>query len=387
MFIERPRIANYIDRAFGVHPVVALEGSRQSGKTTLAKSIAASRSDSHYFDLEHPKDADLLKSPLFALSELSGFVIIDEVQIQPKLYEIIRVVVDDTKFQSRILILGSASPLLVKGVAESLAGRVALVEMSGLCIDEVELSDWPRLWMRGGFPRSYLANDDELSQMWRKNFVRHHLGRELPLIGISVSTKSLQQFWTMLAHYHGQIWNSAEFARALGSSESTARTYLNILEGTFVARVLPPWYENLKKRQVKSPKVYIRDSGLLHELLHIESNSELMGHPKVGASFEGFVVEQILSILGSHDAYYWATYRGAELDLLVMVRGKRYGFEVKYSDAPRVTPSMRIALDDLRLEHLWVVYPGTTSYEIHSSISVTPVTDLPQLLESLKSRK
>ena len=274
------------------------------------------------------------------------------------------------------LLLGSASPQLVKGVSESLAGRVGLVDLGGFGLGETGADAWRRLWGRGGFPRSFLARGTQASLLWRRDFVRTFLERDIPQLGITIPAESLRRFWTMIAHYHGQTWNAAEFARSLGSSEGTARRYLDILAGAFMVRVLPPWFENLRKRQVKAPKVYVRDTGLLHSLLGVPGENRLLGHPKVGASFEGFVVEQLLGALETRDAYYWATHAGAELDLLVLHEGRRYGFECKFADAPGTTRSMRVALDDLRLDHLWVVYPGDEAYVLDDRISTLPVAEI-----------
>ena len=278
-----------------------------------------------------------------------------------------------TNLPSRFLILGSASPATVKGISESLAGRVGLVDLSGFSLKEVGYESRDVLWLRGGFPRSFLAPDDDASLEWRNAFVRTFLERDIPQLGISIPSETLRRFWTMIAHYHGQVWNAAELARSLGASENTARRYLDILSGAFMVRVMPPWFENIKKRQVKAPKVYVRDSGMLHALLQIGDLHDLYGHPKLGASWEGFAMEQILTSLRSRDAYFWATHGGAELDLLVMTAGKRIGFELKHADAPSLTRSMRVAVGDLGLDRLWVVYPGSTSYELDDAISVIPL--------------
>ena len=362
-----------------MHPVVALTGPRQCGKTTLARTIAAGVPDSTYFDLEAAVDRRRLDTPEQTLGRLPGLVIIDEVQRAPGLFEVVRVLVDRPENRARFLLLGSASPSLTKGVSESLAGRAGLVDLSGFDLREVPADRWRSLWLRGGFPRSYLAPDAQSSALWCESFVRTFLERDIPQLGITVPAETLRRFWTMVAHYHGQIWNAAEFARALGASEGTARRYLDILAGSFMVRVLPPWFENLKKRQVKAPKIYVRDSGLLHTLLDVVREHDLAGHPKVGASFEGFAVEQLLAALDTRNAYYWATHGGAELDLLVVRGGKRYGFECKRSDAPGTTRSMRIALGDLSLERLWIVYPGGEGYALDDRIAVLPVAEIPEI--------
>lgn len=373
MLIQRPRPIDRIMTAFRVHPAVTLLGPRQCGKTTLAHIITDREPDYTFFDLEKAVDRRRLEAPEQALSPLTGLVVIDEIQRQPQLFETLRVLLDRPASTTRFLLLGSAAPTLIRNVSETLAGRVGLVDLTGFDLTEVSMDHWQTLWQRGGFPRSYLAADDSASALWRENFIRTFLERDIPQLGITVSSESLRRFWTMVAHYHGQVWNAAEFARALGANEGTARNYLDILQGAYMIRVLTPWHENLKKRQVKSPKIYIRDSGLLHALLELSSMAAVSGHPKLGASFEGFVIEQILSYLDTRSASFWATHGGAELDLLVTVAGKRYGFECKYSDAPGTTRAMRVAISDLQLSHLWVIYPGTQAYEIDKQISVLPI--------------
>ena len=383
MVIDRPGARARIHEAFSVHPVVALTGPRQCGKTTLARAFAAASPRSTFFDLESAVDRRRLQAPEQALAGLSGLVVLDEIQRAPALFETLRVLVDRADNPARFLVLGSASPSLVRGISESLAGRVGLVELSGFDLSETGAESWRALWLRGGFPRAFLAPHDRGSALWRRNFVQTFLERDLPQLGITVPAETLRRFWTMIAHYHGQVWNAAEFARALGSSEGTARRYLDILTGAFMVRALPPWFANVRKRQVKSPKVYLRDSGLLHTLLTLDTSEEVAGHPKVGASFEGFVIEQLAGAFEAGGMYFWATHGGAELDLLVMRGGRRYGFECKLADAPGTTRSMRVALGDLELVHLWVVYPGNEAYPLDKRISVLPVTDIPPLARSL----
>ena len=375
MFIERPTPAGRIGDEFSIHPCVALTGPRQCGKSTLARRIAAEDRATAYFDLEAGVDRRRLRTPERTLETLTGLVVIDEIQRVPALFETLRVLVDRPENRARFLLLGSASPRLVKGVSESLAGRVGLVDLGGFHLGEVA-EGGRRLWRRGGFPRSYLAEDEHLSVLWRESFVRTFLERDIPQLGITIPAERLRRFWTMIAHYHGQTWNGAEFARALGAGEGTARRYLDILTGAFMVRALPPWFENLKKRQVKAPKVYVRDTGILHQLLGCPREEALAGHPKVGASFEGFAVEQLLAGLETRDAYFWATHGGAELDLLVLRGGKRYGFECKFTDAPGPTRSMRVALEDLGLAHLWIIYPGEEAYGLDDRISVLPAGGL-----------
>ena len=379
MAVARPAPTARVRESFAVHPVVALTGPRQCGKTTLARAIAGDAAESTYFDLEAAVDRRRLDTPEQTLGRLSGLVIIDEVQRLPALFETVRVLVDRPENGARYLLLGSASPALVKGVSESLAGRVGLVDLGGFDLREVAADPWRTLWLRGGFPRSYLAPDARGSALWRESFVRTFLERDIPQFGITIPVETLRRFWTMIAHYHGQIWNAAELARSLGASERTARGYLDILAGAFMVRALPPWFENLKKRQVKAPKVYVRDTGLLHTLLDVVRESDLAGHPKVGASFEGFAMEQLLAAFETGNAYFWATHGGAEIDLLITRGGKRYGFDCKLSDAPGTTRSMRVALDDLGLEHLWIVYAGDEAYSLDERISVLPVAGIPGL--------
>ena len=376
--IPRPELVSRVQRSLAENPVVAILGPRQCGKTTLAHMVSEERSAT-FFDLENPVDLAQLRQPMLALQNLEGLVVIDEVQRMPKLLEILRVLVDRRNVGTRFIVLGSASPSLVRGASESLAGRIGFVDMAGFDLREVGASNYRHLWQRGGFPRSYLAADDAASFRWRNDFVRTFLERDIPQLGISVPAATLRRFWTMVAHFHGNRWNASEFARSLGTSEGTARRYLDLLSATYVVRQLQPWYQNLAKRQVKSPKIYVRDSGVLHALLAIGTGQALYGHPKYGASWEGFALEQTLQILGVRESYYWATHSGAELDLLLIVNGHRIGFEFKCEDAPRMTRSMAIALNDLDLHRIEVVYPGDTRYQLHERIGVLPIQEVPAL--------
>jgi predicted AAA+ superfamily ATPase len=385
--IDRIHALDSIRSAFAAHSAVALAGPRQCGKTTLARLIAGTEKRCTFFDLERAADRRRLEAPEQALSELEGLVVIDEIQRQPALFETLRVLLDRPDHKTRFLLLGSASPSLIKGVSESLAGRVGLVDLGPFHLQETGATSWRDLWHRGGFPRSFLASSDESSATWRESFIRTFLERDIPQFGITIPAETLRRFWTMIAHYHGQVWNGAEFARALGASEPTARRYLDILAGAFMVRVLPPWHENLKKRQLKAPKVYVRDTGLLHTLFELETPADMAGHPKVGASWEGFAIEQLLAATGSQSAYYWATHGGAELDLMLIIRGKRFGFEFKHSDAPGTTKSMHTSLKDLALEHLWVVYPGSDSYTLADRMSAIPITAVPELVAQIQSAK
>jgi hypothetical protein len=370
--IERSDAIDRINSAFRVHPIVALLGPRQCGKTTLARMIGESEPCT-FFDLENPVDVRRLSAPMTALEALSGLVVIDEVQRRPDLFELLRVLVDRQQNPARFLLLGSASPYLVKGVSESLAGRIGFVDLAGFDLWEVGVGQKTSLWIRGGFPRSFLAEDDRASMTWREDFIRTFLERDIPQFGITIPAETLRRCWTMVAHYHGQVWNAAQFARSLGASENTARRYLDILAGAYMVRILPPWFENIRKRQVKASKIYIRDSGILHALLQLPTLQDLHGHPKLGASWEGFALEHVIGALKTRDAYFWATHGGAELDLLALARGKRYGFEFKYADAPGRHRSMHVAIEDLGLEHLWVIYPGQQEYALDAKISVIPL--------------
>ena len=373
-----------IESAFKSVPIVSLLGPRQSGKTTLAREVAGHRSGVTHFDLENPADVARLSAPMNALAPLRGLVVIDEIQRIPVLFEILRVLADRPRNPARFLILGSVDPRLVRGVSESLAGRVHHVDVTGFNLDETTPPRFQQLWRRGGFPRSFLARSDIASLAWRTNYIRDFLQRDLAELGVTIPTTTLARFWNMIAHYHGGLWNAAEFARALGSSESTARRYLDLLTGAWAVRQLQPWFENIGKREIKSPKIYVQDSGLLHALLGLTTQSDLMGHVKSGASWEGFVIEQVMSLLRVRDAYFWGTHQGAELDLLVTVGGKRFGFEMKLSDAPTATKSMRIAIEDLKLAHLFVVYPGRESYPLDDQIEVISIQHLAERLERLR---
>lgn len=370
--IQRSVYLQTIQTALQRSRVVALIGPRQSGKTTLARQFVSPDS-SNYFDLEDLTSLVRLQEPMTALRDLRGIVVIDEIQRRPDLFPILRVLSDRNPLPAKFLILGSASPDVIRSSSESLAGRVETIPVNGFSLSEVGAASQPAHWLRGGFPLSFLANSEVDSLAWRKNFIQMLLERDLPQLGIRVPATTLLRFWTMLAHYHGQIWNNAEPARSLGVSEPTVRSYLDILEGVFMMRVLQPWHANLKKRQVKAPKIYFRDTGLLHYLLGIRSELDLHIHPKSGASWEGYAIEEILKATAPDEAYFWATHSGAELDLLLLKDGHRIGVECKRVDAPRLTSSMRTALQDLELERLFVVYPGPLAYPIAEKISALPI--------------
>jgi predicted AAA+ superfamily ATPase len=373
--ILRTRSLKAVRGALANNPVCVLLGPRQCGKTTLAREIA-NRRRSHYFDLESAVGRARLANPELTLAPLSGLVVIDEIQRQPELFTVLRPLADRPRSRARFLILGSASPDLVRGASESLAGRVGFVDLGPFDLGEVGPTKARRLWRCGGFPRSFLAHTDRLSFDWRQNFVRTFLERDIPQLGVRIPAETLRRFWLMIAHYHAQIWNGAELARALGTSEHTVRGYLDVLTGTFLLRQLPPWFENLSKRQFKAPKVYVRDSGLLHALLSVQTQEDLEGHPKYGASWEGFALEQALSVAGPGQAFFWGTHAGAELDLLLIRRGRRYGIEFKASAAPEMTKSLHIALADLKLERAWIVYPGNETYPVHDLVEATSLTGM-----------
>jgi len=367
--LKRPQLLDRLRAALRTSPAVALLGPRQCGKTTLARQLAGS-SKSTYFDLENPVDLARLSEPMTALESLRGLIVIDEVQRHPDLFPILRVLSDRKPIRARFLILGSASPELLRQSSESLAGRMAIVEMAGFTIEELNRPDLNRLWLRGGFPRSFLARTEAVSTAWREDFIRTFLERDLAQLGVQVPAGTMRRFWTMTAHYSGGIWNSSEIGRSLGEAHTTVRRHLDVLSSALVVRVLEPWYANVGKRLVKSPKVYIRDSGLLHTLLGIGDRRQLDGHPVVGGSWEGFVIEQLLAHLPKAKAYYWRTQAGAELDLLLFLKGRRIGIEIKRNDAPKTTPSMVSALQDLDLHRLLVVYPGSVRYALGPKVGV-----------------
>jgi len=371
--LDRPQALARIRRALRRSRVVALIGPRQAGKTTLARLIVAPDSP-NYYDLEDPISLARLAEPMTELARLRGVVVIDEVQRRPDLFPVLRVLADRMPLPARFLVLGSASPDLLRQSSESLAGRLETVILPGFSLGEVGVDALDRHWLRGGFPLSFLASSESKSLSWRRQLVQSFIERDLPQLGISLPGPALLRFWTMLAHYHGQLWNAAEPARSLGVSEPTVRRYLDLLVGLFLIRPLPPWHENLAKRQVKAPKVYLRDTGILHHLLGIRTRNDLLAHPKCGASWEGYAVEETLKLVQPDDAYFWRTHTGAELDLLLLKNGKRFGVEVKRADAPTLAPSMRISLVDLELDHLTVLYPGERSYAIAERVTVVPLS-------------
>jgi predicted AAA+ superfamily ATPase len=373
MHIQRTQLRAQIERLLEQFRGVLLVGPRQVGKTTVARTFVPAGSP-RYFDLEDPVVAEQFQAPKTLLSDLRGLVVIDEVQHAPELFPLLRVLMDREGTPAKFLLLGSASMPLLRQGGESLLGRIAVVEVGGFTLQEVGTALERTLWWRGGTPLSFLAERDEQSDEWRRRFIDLFLARDLPLLGVNVAAPAMRRFWMMLTHYHGQVWSAADPARSLGVNESTVRRYLDWLTQTYMVRQLQPWYENLGKRQVKAPKIYFRDSGLLHTLMGIRSEAELRVHPKSGASWEGFALEQVLRIAQPDDAYFWATHASAELDLLMFKYGKRIGVDFKHVDAPRLTPSMRIATADLKLDALYVVYPGDRRYVLADRIEAVPLS-------------
>lgn len=374
--VIRQFFLNKIEQAFQVTNVVAILGPRQCGKTTAAKQYIEKQSDfpkQNYFDLENYRDRERLRDPLLSLSSLSGLIVIDEVQRAPDLFETLRVLVDNKELDQRYLILGSASRDLIAQSSETLAGRITYLELTPFMFDEVLQME--KLWIRGGYPLSVLGASDEISVAWRKGYIKTFLERDIPALGINIPAEQLRRFWMMLAHYHGNMFNASELGRSLGVSHKTMKDYADILTGTFMVRQIQPWYENMGKRQVKTPKIYIRDSGILHTLIGVNTYSDLLVNPKLGASWEGFALEQIIFHLDAQqeECYFWATHQQAELDLLIIKNGKRLGFEIKYSGAPKLTKSMQVAQQDLALDALTVVYPGDIEYSLTKDIYVKPL--------------
>ncbi len=377
--IERAYHLAHLRTQLAEYPVAAILGARQVGKTTLALQLKDSwQTPVHLFDLERRSDLARLADAELALEPLTGLVVFDEIQRMPNLFPLLRVLADRRPLQARFLVLGSASPELLRQGNETLAGRLATHVLDGLSLREVGFSKQQRLWLRGGFPRSYLAASNGASWDWREHFIDTFLERDLPQLGVRVGASTMRRFFTMLAHYHGQVWNAAQFARNFGVSNASVRHYLDILTSALVVRQLQPWHENLKKRQVKSPKIYLADSGLLHALLGITEMRELEAHPQLGASWEGFAMSQVIARLGvrPHECYFWATHTGAELDLLVVRGLKRQGFEFKRTSAPAITKSMRIAAQDLGLARLFVVHAGRHSFDLSREIRAVALSDL-----------
>lgn len=378
--IERTAHVQEIIRRLRGFGVVAILGARQIGKTTLAQQVCDARGgENHRFDLENAADlARLTDDPLLALSDLRGLIVLDEVQRRPDLFATLRVLADRRPRRARFLVLGSASPDLLRQSSETLAGRINYYMLGGLALAEVGIKQMDRLWLRGGFPEAYLARSNEQSRLWRESFITTFLERDIPQLGMRIGGATLRRFWAMLAHWHGQIWQSSEFARSFGVADTTVRRYLDLLTDTLVVRQLQPWHANISKRQVKAPKIYVRDSGLLHGLLDIRSRHQLDQHPKLGASWEGFIVEQLVNLLQLSDdrMYFWATHTGAELDLFVQSGSRRLGFEVKRTMSPALTPSMRSALKDLQLTQLTLIHAGDSSFRLAPKVRAIAATRL-----------
>ncbi len=373
--LPRPSLLSAVRAALARSPAVALVGPRQVGKTTLARGLLDSGT-SNWFDLEDPQAVAQLLAPMTALAPLRGLVVVDEVQHAPELFKVLRVLVDRPDNPARFLLLGSASPALLRQSAESLAGRIEVIEAGGFTLDETGTDAATALWWRGGFPRSFTAATDDASRVWRREFIRTAVERDLPQLGMNVPAPAIYRFWSMLSHFHGQVWNAADPARSLGVGENTVRRYLDWLTQAYLVRQLQPWFANLGKRQVKAPKIYLCDTGLLHELWGVADPEALWRHPRSGASWEGFALDQVLRIARPDEAYFWATHAGAELDLLMFKDGRRVGVEFKRSDAPTLTPSMRIAMQDLTLDVLYVVYPGTRRYVLAERVEAVPLSAL-----------
>jgi hypothetical protein len=384
--ISRETTEAAVRRALRRSQVVALVGPRQSGKTTLARRIVPQGSG-RYFDLEDPVTLALFDEPMVALAKLRGTVIIDEVQRRPELFTLLRVLADRRPLPARFLVLGSASPSLLRQSSESLAGRIETIVLSGFSLAEVGAKLEDRHWLRGGFPRSFLAKSSDDSFAWRRDFIRTYLERDLPELGIRIPSVAMLRFWTMIAHLHGRTWSAAGPARSLGLSEPTVRRYLDLLTELYLVRQLQPYHANVAKRQVRSPKVYVRDSGLLHQLLGIRTESDLRSHPLMGASWEGYVIEQLLALVNPDEAYFWSTYQGAEIDLLCIVGGRKIGVEVKRADAPSMTPSMRSARESLELDSIVVFHPGDREYDLADDVFVIPASRLCDRSFSLPVRR
>lgn len=383
--MNRPFLLQQITLTLEIQPICALLGPRQAGKTTLARMYAEQHypNNSIIFDLENPANLARLENPILTFSQVAQkLIIIDEVQLRPDLFPILRVIVDDPNNTHKFLILGSASRDLIQQSSESLAGRIGYIDVMPFSIEETH--EATTLWIRGGFPRSYLADNIAQSVNWRQNYIKTFLEQDIPNLGFQVPPQQLRRFWLMLAHYHGQIFNASELGRAMGISHHTVRKYLDILAGTFMIRILEPWFENLQKRQVKSPKIYFRDSGILHTLLNLSTTDQLYNNPKVGASWEGFALEEVIRYSHNTDTecFFWSTQSHAELDLLMVQKGKRIGLEFKYTDNAKITRSIRIALEDLKLDHLYIIIPGNSFYLLDNNITICGIDVLANIFKA-----
>lgn len=374
--MDREGYLKEIEFQFRVHSVCGLLGPRQVGKTTLAKMYTAQYLPEKvcFFDLENPLDLARLENPMMVFSGLSDcLIVIDEIQRRPELFPVLRVLVDEVAKKRKFLVLGSASRDLIRQSSETLAGRIGYVELMPFSLSEVHNMDM--LWLRGGFPRSYLSANNEESYLWRQSYISTFLERDIPNLGFQIPPVHIRRFWLMLAHYHGQVFNASEIGKSLGISHHTSRKYLDILIGTFMIRLLPPWFENLEKRQVKLPKIFFKDSGILHALIGLKNKADVDMYPRLGSFWEGFALEEIIrqNCASPEECYFWGTQGGAELDLLIMKNGKRHGYEFKYTDSPKITPSMKIAAQDLKLDHLYVVYPGEHTFQLAENITARRV--------------
>ena len=377
VFMQRLIFINKVRSAFEVHRIVALLGPRQCGKTTIANEYAKNIPASNYFDLERPRDLARLENPELALEGLTGLIVIDEIQRRPDLFPVLRYL-HDYKQNQQYLVLGSASRSLISQSSESLAGRIGYLELTPFNILEVQ--DIDLLWKRGGFPRSFLATSNSSSKKWIEQYIRTYLEQDIPQLGIKIPANQLHRFWVMLAHYHGNIVNYSSLGQSLDLTHVTLKKYADILLATFMIRILQPWHENISKRQVKAPKIYIRDSGIVQNLLGVEETSL---HPKLGALFEGFALEQILNTLGTNDAYFWATHNGAELDLFIpSLNGKRIGFEIKYTDSPKINASMKVAIEDLKLDKLYCIIPGSSQFKLSEKVEVAGLEKVKDVFRS-----
>lgn len=378
MEINRNDHKKTIANLFRVNPVVAILGPRQCGKTSLAKTFSYSQ----YFDLENPEDLQALENPNLALKSLKGLIVIDEIQRRPDLFPILRHLVDSDS-RKKILILGSASRDLIKQSSETLAGRISYYELSGFSLSELKTESFEKRWIRGGFPKSYTAKNTAISIQWREDYIRTYLERDIPQLGVQIPAVTLRKFWSMLCHYHGQILNYSELGKNFGISDHTAKKYIDLLAGTFMVTVIQPWIANLSKRQIKSPKLYISDTGIFHHFISVENYKSLIGHPKVGASWEALVLSEVKSFYRG-EIFFWNIQSGAELDFLIQHKGKKIGIECKFSDAPKITPSVRSAIDNLKLNKVFIVYPGSRSYKLNKNVFVIPISKLN--LETLSSK-